>query len=288
VWRAFTPQVEDEAGRLIARLERAGAGELRRGFAGPLAAAVVGRALGFDQREATKFLGWYDEIVGAVTAITAGQRVTPKGRRAFAALRTRLLDAADGGPDGSLLARVAARPELAREELVSNAGVLLFGGVETTEGMISNALLHLLEHPKLLAHLRAQPSEIASAVEESLRLEPAAAVVDRYATAPTALRGASIGAGELVRVSITAANRDPAIFGHPDRFDLHRETARRHLAFARGPHVCLGIHLARLEAQTALGLLLTRLPRLRLDPGRRAQVRGIVFRKPVSLHAVWS
>jgi cytochrome P450 len=90
-----------------------------------------------------------------------------------------------------------------------------------------------------------------------------------------------------VRVSITAANRDPAVFPDPDRFDLERTNSRRHLAFAQGPHVCLGVHLARLEARTALRRLLDRFPRLRLDPQRPAEVRGLVFRKPAELYVRW-
>ncbi len=101
------------------------------------------------------------------------------------------------------------------------------------------------------------------------------------------LDGVSIAAGELVRVSIAAANRDPAVFADPDRFDLEREKVGRHLAFAHGPHVCVGVHLARLEARTALAALLARLPGLRLDPARPASVRGLVFRKPPALHVIW-
>jgi cytochrome P450 len=108
-------------------------------------------------------------------------------------------------------------------------------------------------------------------------------MVDRYATADATLGGAAIRAGELVRVSVTAANRDPAAFPDPDRFDVARENARQHLAFARGPHVCIGVHLARLEAQTAVGRLLERFPLLRLDPERPSAPSGLVFRKPAQL-----
>jgi cytochrome P450 len=172
-------------------------------------------------------------------------------------------------------------------EVVSNAAVLLFGGIETTEGMIANALLALLEHPQELTRVRQQPELVDRAVEESLRLEPAAAVLDRYATEGTRLAGAQISAGELVRVSLTAANRDPAVFVEPDRFDLERSNQRRHLAFAQGPHVCLGVHLARLEARTALRTALARLERLRLDPEHQPRVTGLVFRKPRELHVRW-
>jgi cytochrome P450 len=91
----------------------------------------------------------------------------------------------------------------------------------------------------------------------------------------------------LVRASISAANRDPTVFDDPDRFDLARPNARRHVAFAHGPHVCVGVHLARLEAQTALARLFARLPGLRLDPERPTSIRGLVFRKPPTLHVIW-
>ena len=156
----------------------------------------------------------------------------------------------------------------------------MFGGIETTEGMIANALLHLLSSPAQLALVLADPGLVPAAVEESLRLESAAAVVDRYATVGTRLGGAAIQAGDQVTVSITGANRDPAVFADPDVFDVRRANAGRHLAFAHGPHFCLGAHLARLEAQVAVGTLLARLPRLRLDPGYPSAPRGLVFRKP--------
>jgi cytochrome P450 len=165
---------------------------------------------------------------------------------------------------------------------------MLFGGIETTEGMIANAVLHLLSHPDQLALVQADHGLLANAIEESLRLEPAAAVIDRYATADAELAGAPIGRGDLVRISITAANRDPAVFADPDRFDVRRDNARLHVAFAHGPHVCIGMHLARLEAHTAVERLLRRLPRLRLDPARPAAPRGLVFRKPPELRVLWT
>jgi cytochrome P450 len=186
-----------------------------------------------------------------------------------------------------LLAAAASDTELSDDEIVSNAAVLLFGGIETTEGMIANAVVAMLEHPAELQRVRADPSLLDTAIEESLRLEPAAAVVDRYATDDVELNGITIGRGDLVRVSIAAANRDPTVFADPDRFDLARPNAGRHLAFAHGPHVCVGVHLARLEARTALTILLDRLPGLRLDPERPTEVRGLVFRKPPALHVIW-
>ena len=94
-------------------------------------------------------------------------------------------------------------------------------------------------------------------------------------------------AGDLVRLSITGANRDPAVFPDPDASTCTGPTAGRHLAFAQGPHVCVGVHLARLEARTGLRSLLARLPGLRLDPDQAASIRGLVFRKPPALHVIW-
>jgi cytochrome P450 len=158
----------------------------------------------------------------------------------------------------------------------------MFGGIETTEGMLTNAILHLLANPDQRALIDADRGLLPNAVEE-LRLEPAAAVIDRYATGHVRLGDASIGRGEQVTISIAGANRDPEFFPDPDRFDIRRENAGRQVAFAAGPHVCIGMHLARLEAHTAIG----RLPRLRLDPAHPSAPRGLVFRKPPQLHAVW-
>jgi cytochrome P450 len=283
----FAEAVAAEAQRLVDEIAPAGKAELRRALAGPLAAYAMTRALGLGPGEVAAVLAWYDAIVSAVTEITAGSDVPDSGREAFSALRDRLLEVIRSGDRESLLAAAAADTELSDDEIVSNAAVLLFGGIETTEGMIANAVVALLERPGELARVRTDSSLLDVAIEESLRLEPAAAVVDRYASGDAELGGIAIGDGDPVRVSIAAANRDPVVFADPDRFDLDRPNAGRHLAFAHGPHVCVGVHLARLEARTALTILLDRLPGLRLDPERPAEVRGLVFRKPPALHVVW-
>ncbi len=263
-------------------------GELRRGFAGPLAATVISLALGLRRDDVPAVLECYGEIVSDVTAITAGTSAGTAGRLAYERLSGMLLGALREGSDSLLAAAAASGTRaLSREQVMANAAVLLFGGIETTEGMIANALLHLLERPQVLAAVRTDPRLLSAAIEESLRLEPAAAVIDRYASRDAKLGGATVASGELVRISIAAANRDPAVFADPDRFRLDRPNARRHLAFAQGPHVCVGVHLARLEARTAIAMLLQRLSGLRLDSTRPAQITGLVFRKPVELHVLW-
>jgi len=284
----FTKLVEAETDRLIDALEPAGRGELRRGLAGPLAARIVTFALGLGDADTDSVLGWYDGIVGAVTELTAGAPVPESGRQAFAALRASVEPALDRDPDSSLVAAAASDAGgLGRDEVVSNVAVLLFGGIETTEGMIANALLHLMANPEQRALVEEDRELLPNAIEESLRLEPAAAVIDRYATRDVELGGGRIARGDLVTLSIAGANRDPAVFPDPDRFDVRRENARLQIAFAHGPHVCLGMHLARLEAHTAVARVLDRLPRVRLDPAQDPAPRGLVFRKPPALHALW-
>jgi cytochrome P450 len=283
----FARSTEDEANRLIDELAAAGAAELRRAFAGPMATAIVTQALGLWRDEVADVLAWYDAIVTSVTEITAGNGATAAGQEAFAGLSERLRAVIEDGDGSSLLAAAAGAGVLSTDQVISNAAVLLFGGIETTEGMIATAALYLLADPAHAEAARAEPDLLGAAIDESLRLEPAAAVVDRYATADVVLGEAEIARGDLVRLSITAANRDPAVFADPDVYDPGRPNLRRHVAFAQGPHVCVGVHLARLEARAALRALLARLPGLVLDPARPAVIRGLVFRKPPRLDVVW-
>ncbi|MEV5910201.1 cytochrome P450 [Streptomyces chartreusis] len=281
----FASFIAREVDRRITALEPAGAADLRRAFAGPLAVAVVTQALGLVGTTADTVLSWYDAIVRSVSDITAGRTAGADGGAAYAQLRAAVESTIASRGTSSLLGSAAGR--LTEPEVASNAAVLMFGGIETVEAMITNALLHLLRDPVQLALVRADADLLDGAIEESLRLEPGAAVVDRYATRDTELGPATIRQGELVTVSLAGANRDPAVFPDPDRFDIRRENARLQLAFAQGPHYCIAAHLARLETRIALQRLLERLPALRLDLDRPTAPYGLVFRKPPALHVLW-
>ncbi len=283
-----------EATRLVAALASNGRrrAELRRGLAGPLAVAVMAQVLGLGDIDPAVLLSWYDAIVAGVSELSAApgepaRRVPPAAVAAFGELRDCLAGVIRAPAGTSPLAAAATTAGLSVDEIVSNAAVMLFGGIETTEGMICNAVWHLLSSPAQLAALAADRSLAGGAIDESLRLEPAAAVVDRYATADAALGPARVRAGDLVTVSLAGANRDPATFPDPDRFDLRRANARQNLGFALGPHFCVGAQLARMETEAALGALLDQLPGLALDPARPAAPRGLVFRKPPALHVLW-
>jgi cytochrome P450 len=287
---AFTA---NEAVRLVTGLSPDGGAELRRALAGPLAVAVMGEVLGLGDTDPATLLSWYDAIVAGVSALTAasgdglGPQVPPTAAAAFDDLRVSLEAAISKPGASSLLAVAAAAAGLSRSEIVSNAAVMLFGGIETTEGMICNAVLHLLGDPPGARAVLANRSLLGGAVDESLRLEPAAAVVDRFATADIRLGQVDIRPGDLVVVSLAGANRDPVFFPDPDRFDLQRPNARQNLGFALGPHYCVGAQLAWMETRAAITALLDGLPGLRLDPDQRSSPRGLVFRKPPALHVLW-
>ena len=283
--RRFTQPVQRTVDDLMAALASstspAGA-DLRTALAGPLSVAVVALSLGLPPASASTVLDWYTAISSSVSGISAGRPATADGAAAFAELHKHVASGIDSSD--SLLA-AAAHAGLGIDEVVANAAVLMFGGIETTEGMITNALWHLLTHRDQLDLVLADPSLLPNAIEESLRLEPAAAVVDRYATRDVDLAGATIRRGDMVTVSLAGAGRDPEMFEAPDEFDVRRPNARRHLAFASGPHICLGMHLTRLETLTAVEAVL-RLPGLRLAPDSPAP-RGLVFRKPSALRVTW-
>jgi len=282
VTRNYAARVAELANTRVADMALRGSGDLRTELAGPLAVAVIVDVLGLDPAQEAEVLGWYRSIVHGVTCVSAGAAIASATTASLTALREAIDLAAQ--QHGSML--WAAAQELDNDALFSNTAVLMFGAIETSEGMTANALWHLLTVPGLARRVRGDRPLVAPLIEESLRLEPAAAVVDRYATRSTTLGGAEIAAGDFVRVSLTGANRDPAFFEEPDRFDVGRSNARQHLAFVQGPHVCLGLHLARAQTAAAMEAVLDQLHELSLHDSTVAPT-GLIFRKPERVMARW-
>lgn len=281
---ALTDWMNVEAVRLVETIKGDGHGELRTAIAAPLAANTLARLLGLDPPGAEQLLIWYREIVAAVQAITAGEPVSDAATHAYGELRDAILVATDAGRAASL---TAAQQMLGDDDLAANAAVILFGGIETSEGATANAFWHLLTRPELHAAVMGDPDLVPAFVEESLRLEPAATNVDRYATTDVTIGDTTIPAGSYVIVSLAAANRDPRAFPEPDTIRLDRPNPRQHTTFALGPHACLGIHIARAQTIAAVDAVIRGLPDLAL--GRDAVgPRGLVFRKPIAVTAAWS
>lgn len=281
--RELAATARAKAGELVADFRERGSGDLRSLIAAPLAVTLMAELLDLDGVDAGDILQWYREIVDAVHAVTAGEEVPPSGRRAFAGLG----EAVTSGTAGSrFLSPISEKGPLTDDELVSNVAVLLFGGIVTAESSTAIALRYLLDDPDLLQRIAADRSLLAGFVEETLRLEPSAAAVDRYATRDVEIGSARIDCGDLVRVSLSAANRDPLIFSDPDRLDPSRDNSSHNLTFARGPHACLGIHLARLEVTVAIEGLLDGVSGL--EAAGLVPVEGLVFRAPATVGATVS
>jgi cytochrome P450 len=280
--RRLREEVKATAGQLIANVAGAGGGDLRAEIAAPLAVTVMASLLDLSGVADSDVLAWYDEIVDAVHIVTAGGAVPESAHDAFGELHAAV---AANLSSSDLLSVVDQSGTLDVEEIVSNVAVLLFGGIVTSESSTAIAFRYLLDDPDLHRLLRKDRTLVSAFVEETLRLEPSASAVDRYATRDTRLGEAEIRRGDLVKVSLSGANRDPAVFPDPDRLDLGRTNHGRSVTFARGPHACLGIHLARLETTAAVEALLESSPHPEaagLDP-----VTGLVFRVPETVNVAW-
>lgn len=154
--------------------------------------------------------------------------------------------------------------QLSEHELITTCVLLLLAGHETTAGLITGGVLALSRHPDQLAALRADPTLISGTVEETLRYDTPVQLATRIVRKPTVLGEVTAPADAMILMFLSAANRDPAVFEEPARFDITRD-ARAHLAFAAGTHFCLGAGLARMEASIALSAFATRVVRPELD-----------------------
>ncbi|MES2258360.1 MAG: cytochrome P450 [Pseudomonadota bacterium] len=189
----------------------------------------------------------------------------------------------------SMLATAEVEGECLPEEIViSFLRQLVNAGGDTTYRATSVLLTALLQNPHQLDAVRRDRSLIAKAVEEALRWDGPVVMQARMATRDVTLGGIDIAAGTHIDVVAGGANRDETRFPDADRFDVFRTPTARHFAFAYGPHVCIGQHLARVEMTRALNAVLDRLPNVRLDPDLPAPViKGIMMRVPPSLHVVF-
>ncbi len=288
--KEMRPWVAAEVCRLVDGMVKGTTAELRLELAKPIALHTVMELLGFPQDDASEMHGWYDRFAASLANFSGDPSVREQGHEAAQAFRRRVESLLDDPrlESRSLLARLnRTESGLSREDIVSNAMIITFGGIETTEAMICNAVWALWSHPDQLQAVRRDPSLIPAAIEESMRWEPAVQSCTRHVTRETTLRGVALGAGDTVQCMIGGANRDPSYFSHADRFDIHRANAKDHLAFGAGRHFCLGAPLAKLEAQLVLEALLERVT-LTLDASRPAAPRGYEFRKPPSLWIRWN
>ena len=283
------PAIEAIVGRLLDGVAASGRAELRSDLAAPLALETVAVVLGIPDQYYPAIRGWYDAFAASLANFTWDPELRRRGHEAVAAFRDALspLLASPASAPGLLGVLAAADPRLLTDdEILRNALIILFGGIETTEATILNAAWALLTHPDALAQVRADAELLSPAIEEAMRWEPAVQTCTRHATVDTAVNGVAIPAGDTVQCMIGGANRDPARFEDPDRFDIRRANADEHVSFGTGRHFCLGAALARLETRTVLSALLARCPGLAVDASA-PRPTGAEFRKPVVLPVSW-
>ncbi|MFC9298346.1 cytochrome P450 [Streptomyces sp. NPDC057011] len=269
---ALRPVIEAHVERLLGRLDGPAGGDevdLAAEFAVPLPLAVVFDLLGASDGAGEVLEAWAATLngeegdgevsVGTAEALVGHIRALLRHKRARPGddLLSELIAARDAGD------------RLTEQEITSMAFLLVAAGHQTTANLIANGVYALLTHPDQLAALRADPALTSALTEEVLRHEsPFSIATMRYATEPVTIDGTTIPAGDFVQIAMLGANRDPAVFPDPDRFDLTRPAAG-HLAFGHGVHHCLGAPLARLQAEIAFTALLSRYPGLRLAPAAR-------------------
>ncbi|MFI6874466.1 cytochrome P450 [Streptomyces sp. NPDC050400] len=292
--QALYPRIEEAATALLDAVAADGRADLVASYAYPLPLTIICELLGVPDADRPAFRVWSTQVV-ALDDPEGSARASQEMGAYLAGLaeeKRRLPDAADSDLLHALVRSHDGdgADRLTPEELLGMAFLLLVAGHETTVNLISNAVQLLLGHPEQLAALRADPALLTGAVEETLRYEsPAPAGTYRYTAEPVELGGARIPAGARVVLSIAAANRDPARFPAPERFDITRDPARTraHLAFGHGLHHCLGAPLARMEATVALRILLDRFPRLAFDGDGTPQWRTSLMRSLRELPVRW-
>ena len=200
-----------------------------------------------------------------------------------------ILDRLEREPDGSVLSAMLhadGDDRMSRDEIVANTKLMLSGGLQEPRDLIALTIWALLTHPDALEEVRADRSLLKPAIEETLRCYAPVGTSTRQTTHDTTLAGVDLPKGALIGAVLASANRDPRRFTDPDVFDIHRKEGA-HLAFATGNHFCLGAWLGRYQTRATLEAVLDRLPGLRFDDERPAEVRGWEFRAPLSLYLRW-
>jgi cytochrome P450 len=268
---------------LIDAFEDHGRAELVRQFTFLFPIRVIARILGLPPEDHADFQRWTVAIVGAQGNWEGGLEASKE----LAEYLAPILEERRARPADDLISQLAQAEidgdRLSDEEIFSFVRLLLPAGAETTYRSSGNLIYLLLSHPDQLEAVRRDRQLVPQAIEEALRLEPPLLITSRLCVRDAEVGGTRVPAGSQVVVMLGSANRDEERYPDPDRFDVFRQP-QPHVSFGHGPHLCLGMHLARLETKVALNALLDRLPGLRLDPeGDDPHIHGQIFRSPTCL-----
>ena len=287
--KGMIPALADE---LIDGFVDRGEVDLFREFADPMSVRSLRFMLGLDEVPWEDLLRWNEGLMPGLANFEGDPAKQAPADEASAAMREaieRVLDRLADEPDGSVLSWMlhhGGEDAMSREEIVANTKLMLSGGLQEPRDLIALVVWALGTHAEQLEEVRADQSLIKATVEETLRWAGPVGTSTRQTTMETELAGVELERGALVGAVLSSANRDPRRFTDPDRFDVHRKEGA-HLAFAAGNHFCLGAWFGRHLARVSLGLLLDRLPNLRLDPDRPPTLSGWEFRFPDSTWVLW-
>jgi cytochrome P450 len=290
---ALAPRIRERCDDLLTAAGAEGRQQLEvvSQLAYPLPVRIISELLGVPAGDHARFAGWSARLARSlqpqfVAADRAPAAAAQQARLEFADYFRELIAARRARPADDLLSELIRAEDdghyLSEQELIATCVLLLVAGHETTVGLISNAILALLRHPDQLAALRADPGLAAGAVEETLRYDAPVQLTGRVARGGMQVGQVSAPDGAVLLLLLAAAGRDPDAFADPDRFDVRR-AAGSHLAFAAGPHFCLGAPLARLEATIALQAFATRVTGPELDPAGLAYKPNLNLRGPERL-----
>lgn len=258
---ALEPRIREIVAELFAGFADGDSVDVVSRLAYPLPVRVITELLGVPESDHERFEGWSRWLVRGldpVMAVTDPAELAEieRAQREFQEYFTELIHQRRAHPGDDLLSRLVLIEEqgdqLSEAELIATCILLLVAGHETTANLIANGVLALLRHPDQFAALRADPTLIGGTVEEVLRYDPPVQLTTRIVRRPTPIEDVVVPTDGVLLMLLGAANRDPAVFADPDRFDITRD-ARQHLSFAAGAHFCLGAPLARLEGALALG-----------------------------------
>ena len=243
-------------------------------FCVPLPVQVICEQLGFELSEQANVKRWSDAFADRLGHMITKERELECAHEVveFQQAVKLKIDLRRATPTDDLLsdivnARIEGEPRLEDAEILSIAQQLMVAGNETTTHAVAGGLVHLINAPDQADKLRADPKLIGNMIEEVLRLDTPTAGMWRVVTRDAQLGGHSFAGGSMVMLRYAAANRDPAKYPDPDKFDVERKNARTHLAFGKGIHMCVGNMLSRKEMTVAFETLLARLDDIRLKEG---------------------